>query len=91
MSDSNTILEINTHGKSFLEMKTEVLDEIYEGYLNGYRIIRIIHGYKHGTNIKNYFRTEFIADFHMYCISNVTITIEKDETNPGCTKILFKE
>lgn len=87
---ANEEFELDFHGLSFLELKTEGLDQIYEAFLEGYRKFLIVHGYKSGNAIKNYFKSEFARDFNKYCEKSVKIYIEKVANNPGCTRLLIK-
>ncbi|MHA1190933.1 MAG: Smr/MutS family protein [Promethearchaeota archaeon] len=52
-----SILEINVHGHEVWGAIDEVLSSLEECKLNGDGEINIIHGYKHGQVLKNYFRS----------------------------------
>jgi len=56
------ILEINVHGYELWGAIDELLCALEECKLNSDAEINIIHGYKHGQVLKNYFRsTKFLA------------------------------
>ncbi|MHA1671350.1 MAG: Smr/MutS family protein [Promethearchaeota archaeon] len=50
-------MEINVHGHELWSAIDEVLSVLEECKLNGDGEIKIIHGYKHGQVLKNYFRS----------------------------------
>jgi len=50
-------LEINLHGHELWGAIDEVLSVLEECKINGDGEINIIHGYKHGQVLKNYFRS----------------------------------
>jgi len=50
-------LEINVHGLELWGAIDEVLSFLEECKINGNGEINIIHGYKHGQVLKNYFRS----------------------------------
>jgi len=52
-----SLLEINVHGHELWGAIDEVLNALEECKLNGDGGIDIIHGYKHGQVLKNYFRS----------------------------------
>ena len=52
-----SLLEINVHGHELWGAIDEVLSALEECKLKGEREINIIHGYKHGQVLKNYFRS----------------------------------
>ena len=55
-------LEINVHGHELWGAIDEVLSGLEECKLKSDGEINIIHGYKHGQVLKNYFRsTKFLA------------------------------
>jgi len=57
-----SILEINVHGHELWGAIDEVLSGLEECKLKSDGEINIIHGYKHGQVLKNYFRsTKFLA------------------------------
>ena len=57
------ILEINVHGHELWGAIDEVLSALEECKINGEWEINIIHGYKHGQVLKNYFRSnKFLAE-----------------------------
>jgi len=51
------LLEINVHGHELWGAVDEVLSALEECKINDEREINIIHGYKHGQVLKNYFRS----------------------------------
>lgn len=51
------LLETNVHGHELWGAIEEVLSALVECKINGDREISIIHGYKHGQILKNYFRS----------------------------------
>ena len=56
------ILEINVHGHELWSAIDEVLSALEECKLKSDGEINIIHGYKHGQVLKNYFRSnKFLA------------------------------
>jgi DNA-nicking Smr family endonuclease len=56
-------LEINVHGHELWGAIDEVLSALEECKIKGEREINIIHGYKHGQVLKNYFRSnKFVAE-----------------------------
>lgn len=58
-----SITEINVHGQELYGAIDEVLITLEECKLNGDEEIKIIHGYKHGQVLKNYFRSnKFLAE-----------------------------
>ncbi len=58
-----SLLEINVHGHELWGAIDEVLSALEECKLNGDGEIIIIHGYKHGQVLKNYFRSnKFLAE-----------------------------
>ena len=52
-----SLLEINIHGQELWGAIDEVLGVLGECKINGDGEIDIIHGYKHGQVLKNYFRS----------------------------------
>jgi len=50
-------LEINVHGHELWGAIDEILSVLEECKINGDGEINIIHGYKHGQVLKNYFRS----------------------------------
>jgi len=52
-----SLLEIDVHGHELWGAIDEVLSALEECKINGEREINIIHGYKHGQVLKNYFRS----------------------------------
>ncbi|MHA1235529.1 MAG: Smr/MutS family protein [Promethearchaeota archaeon] len=50
-------MEINVHGHELWGAIDEVLSSLEECKIKGEREINIIHGYKHGQVLKNYFRS----------------------------------
>ncbi len=52
-----SLLEINIHGHELWGAIDEVLSVLEECKINHDREIKIIHGYKHGEVLKNYFRS----------------------------------
>jgi len=52
-----SILEINVHGHELWDAIDEVLSILEECKINRDGEINIIHGYKHGQVLKNYFRS----------------------------------
>jgi len=52
-----SLLEINVHGHELWGAIDEVLSALEECKINGDKGINIIHGYKHGQVLKNYFRS----------------------------------
>jgi len=57
-----SILEINVHGHELWGAIDEVLSGLEECKIKSDGEINIIHGYKHGQVLKNYFRsTKFLA------------------------------
>ena len=52
-----SLLEINVHGHELWGAIDEVLSALEECKIKGEREINIIHGYKHGQVLKNYFRS----------------------------------
>ncbi len=52
-----SLLEINVHGYELWGAIDEVLSAFEECRINGDLEINIIHGYKHGQVLKNYFRS----------------------------------
>ncbi len=52
-----SLLEINVHGHELWGAIDEVLSALEECKINGNKGINIIHGYKHGQVLKNYFRS----------------------------------
>jgi len=52
-----SLMEINVHGHELWSAVDEVLSALEECKLNGDAEINIIHGYKHGQVLKNYFRS----------------------------------
>ena len=52
-----SLLEINVHGHELWGAIDEVLSVLEECKINGDGEINIIHGYKHGQVLKNYFRS----------------------------------
>ena len=50
-------MEINVHGHELWGAIDEVLSILEECKINSDREINIIHGYKHGQVLKNYFRS----------------------------------
>ena len=52
-----SLLEINVHGHELWGAIDEVLSVLGECKINGDGEIDIIHGYKHGQVLKNYFRS----------------------------------
>lgn len=87
----NDELELDFHGLTFLELKTEGLDQIFEAFRVGYTKFLIIHGYKNGNAIKNYFKREFTKDFNKFCDKNAEINTEGVANNYGCTRLIFKK
>lgn len=58
-----SLLEINVHGHELWGAIDEVLTALEECKINGYGVINIIHGYKHGQVLKNYLRSnKFLAE-----------------------------
>ena len=58
-----SLLEINVHGHELWGAIDEVLSALEECKIKGEREINIIHGYKHGQVLKNYFRSnKFVAE-----------------------------
>jgi len=58
-----SLLEINVHGHELWGAIDEVLSALEECRINGDLKINIIHGYKHGQVLKNYFRSnKFLAE-----------------------------
>ena len=51
------LLELNIHGHELWGAIDEVLSALEECILNNDAEIKIIHGYKHGQVLKNYFRS----------------------------------
>ena len=52
-----SLLEIKVHGHELWGAIDEVLSVLEECKINGDGEINIIHGYKHGQVLKNYFRS----------------------------------
>jgi len=52
-----SLLEINVHGHELWGAIDEVLSALEECEIKNERGINIIHGYKHGQVLKNYFRS----------------------------------
>jgi len=52
-----SLLEINVHGHELWGAIDEVLSALEECKIKSDREINIIHGYKHGQVLKNYFRS----------------------------------
>ena len=52
-----SLLEINVHGHELWGAIDEVLSALEECKIKGEKEINIIHGYKHGQVLKNYFRS----------------------------------
>ena len=50
-------MEINVHGHELWGAIDEILSVLEECKINGDGEINIIHGYKHGQVLKNYFRS----------------------------------
>jgi len=50
-------METNVHGHELWGAIDKVLSALEECRINGEREINIIHGYKHGQVLKNYFRS----------------------------------
>ena len=58
-----SLLEIDVHGHELWGAIDEVLSTLEECKLKDHRDINIIHGYKHGKVLKNYFRSnKFLAE-----------------------------
>ena len=58
-----SLLEINVHGHELWGAIDEVLSVLEECKIKDEREINIIHGYKHGQVLKNYFRSnKFLAE-----------------------------
>jgi len=58
-----SLLEINVHGQELWGAIDEVLSSLEECKIKGEREINIIHGYKHGQVLKNYFRSnKFVVE-----------------------------
>ena len=58
-----SLLEINIHGHELWGAIDEVLSGLEECKINRDAEIKIIHGYKHGQVLKNYFRSnKFLAE-----------------------------
>ena len=58
-----SLLEINVHGHELWGAIDEVLSALEECKIKGETKIKIIHGYKHGQVLKNYFRSnKFLVD-----------------------------
>ena len=58
-----SLLEINVHGHELWGAIDEVLSILEECKINSDGEIVIIHGYKHGQVLKNYFRSnKFLAE-----------------------------
>jgi len=51
------LLELNIHGHELWGAIDEVLSALEECKINSDAEIKIIHGYKHGQVLKNYFRS----------------------------------
>lgn len=77
-------VEIDLHGFSFYEAKNELLITLVSWIEAGYETMRIIHGYKHGQDIKNYIFGAFQHDFgNQFPHLSIDLTIE----NLGSTLI----
>ena len=53
-----SLLEINVHGHELWGAIDDILSVLEECRINGDGEINIIHGYKHGQVLKNYFRSK---------------------------------
>jgi len=74
------LLEINVHGHELWGAIDEVLSVLEECKLNGDGEINIVHGYKHGQVLKNYFRSnKFLVE-----MAREGCQLKKKEfSNPG--------
>ncbi|MHA1106782.1 MAG: hypothetical protein ACTSPN_13880 [Promethearchaeota archaeon] len=79
-------LEINVHGHELWGAIDEVLSVLEECKLNGDGEINIIHGYKHGQVMKNYFRSnKFLAE-----MAREGFRLKmKDITNPAISSFML--
>jgi len=51
-------LECDLHGCELSEAKIEVLQALEECTVNEDKLLEIVHGYYHGTVLRNYFRSK---------------------------------
>ena len=67
-----SLLEINVHGHELWGAIDEVLSVLEECKINGDGEINIIHGYKHGQVLKNYFLKSRVRVLYPY-INKISI------------------
>ncbi|MFX0073594.1 MAG: Smr/MutS family protein [Candidatus Hermodarchaeota archaeon] len=75
-------MKCDLHGFRLFDAIEEIIDFIDSCISSGERLIIIIHGYKHGQVLKNYFRSkEFIEDME----DEGFILKELTHPNPGAS------
>lgn len=81
-------LECDLHGCELSEAIIEVLHALEECAVNEDNLLEIVHGYYHGTVLRNYFRSQrFLKEAAR---EGYKLRITKSP-NPGKTRILIEE
>ena len=81
------LVVVDLHGLYFSEAKLEVKEVLFEANKLGYKEIKLIHGYRHGHALRDYFRSDdFIRE-----MKNLGFIIGLTRTaNPGTTAFAFR-
>ena len=81
-------LECDLHGCELSEAIIEVFHALEECAVNEDKFLEIVHGYSHGTVLRNYFRSKrFLQDAVR---EGYKLRIVKS-SNPGKTRFLIEE
>lgn len=76
-------MKIDLHGYGVDEAFEEILLIIEEGLVIGDNRIGIIHGYRHGQKLKNFFRSQHFHDELKK--RGIYLKRLENKKNPGCT------
>ena len=80
-------MEIDLHGYKLVEAKLEMQDIFQECYDADEKEINIIHGWKQGQVLRNYFRSNrFLSEMKKQGI----LIVERRYISEGETQLLFK-
>ena len=80
-------LECDLHGCELSEAKIEVFHALEECAINEDKILEIVHGYYHGTVLRNYFRSKrFLQEAAR---EGYKLRFVKSP-NPGITRIIIE-
>lgn len=81
---NSSIKKIDLHGYSPKDARMRLLEEIEKYRKQGVHTIKVIHGFNHGTKIKDWLK----SSKSIYSAGNVKDVFD-DPTNSGVTYVIF--